>query len=1378
MKHSLPIKIISVTVAVGIVSGGAAAGWNYYRSGTQFHPQTNSQALRENAVTFPSEDQDMVSQQQGGDDSASRHDPDADSTRQPEQNTSLNQTIQLPGSIDGQADFTLVDPSASGSRTTSDSGYVVTPNGNTALLPNGSGSTGSTLPGSLTPGEGSSDSGSGGTDDGGNSGGGESVSTPTDTVISNESDIPPIPDVRVDPSTLPADPYKENGFNGKDFDTDTGIQPSTQPGASSDTTGNTYSFRVMQRDTFEGLARFYQGEEITAADFFQTSYFHITEYYADGRTPSIYRITDFGENFRISAFPSTMDCNSFEVYFYYRINPDSEWHKYGPVTYQVARCELRLLMNYNYLDDQAANGASNGTAKSENDDPYTSGRPIQFYPEDGTQTYDLSRYFCLMQPEALWNTSASKRTGSRSIEDDDSEAGAGSEPDTPDGDTSEDLEPDVPDSGGDNFDDTWDDSEEDTPIEMTQLFIGWSETPLGGLVGNTYTVSADATGLIQLYPAPMVDLPEGYTAEVDYEITPLLSGYQTDQYHTLCYQVITSVPNGSYDWDTGVSTYPDLDLPFGAQVLSTYYTQGASLNIPSTLLKINDLDSLQINSSISVEEGNPCFNADDNILYNADRTAILSVPTDLQELTVPADVTSLTLPSNSNIFTMTFLGTTPPEMDLSTFSYTTAYYVPAEAEIPYFVRLYSKLDEESGIVMYTVAEDGTTTQCTLQVENDMVLSADHKTLLAILPSISGTCVLPSTIETIASGALDFADAVTTLVIPDSVTTIEAESLNGSALSRVLFAGDVPPILADDAVPDGVTLCVSPESYDAYVKSWGSRVTITPLQFTLYDKDEWRFLTETDAENNSTLTLLNVPADLTEFSPDTMSALTDGAAITAIGDYAFSDAAQLKSVILPDSLEKVGKYAFLGCTSLEFIYSQRTDPMTLDPTAFYVDQTSWNTCSMRFICLHSMEVDFGDNPNYRYYPFYVPDDAVGYPSSVHMYGPGYTLFDNPDGGRFLFSAPREHDSSDGFNGTYGSFLLAATTDIAGTVTLPDDTIRIGDSAFRNCSNPFTLTNLDRLFWIGSYSFASSGISLTALPCVEIIQESAFSQCENMTALDLSECEYLALIDDNAFSYSGLSAITFGENAYDGESESYVTNLQLGYYAFGYSKLTELTVPAYVNTIGVDIVTGCDMEEITLLCKSVPTLFYFYGTQGALRSIQNPDDSSSTIADPNFRVYLAGDAVGQELEYVKEWREPMSPRFASTDEEYLEGENTVRRMFGLPEVTELTNFDTESALSEDGGPEVESILDESAQSSSAPSPDDAAPTAPAEDASTPPERSDAEAPAEDTLPAPADDPAQSDLSSAPEEADPDSSSEPKLDAASGSADQAEPEEGGTA
>ena len=1183
MKGKLPLRIASVAVAAGLLTSGAVAGWNYYRSGTQFRPDANNTALRENAVTFPGEEQDMVSQNQGTDDSASQHDPNAADRRTPERNTALNQSIELPSGLDASADQTLVTAenipnNSAAAAPPSDSGYVITPDAGTAA-PGGTTGSSSQIIGADTTGGAGSDTGD---HNGNNTNNG--TTAPMDTPATDEDEIPPIPDVRVDPDALPDDPYKQNGFNGKDFDTDNGISSGGSTGGnhgSSDgntdenTSAYTYSFNVIQRNTISNLDRFYQGQTINAADFFQTCLFYITERNTETDESAIYRLVDYGENFRISSFSPTVSGDSFSVYFYYRINPQSAWHKYGPVTFNVARYELRLLMNYDYLNSMELSDEDTGTPATvgdtgDADAKYVYGEPLKLYPdESGDTTYDLSRYFYRMQPESYW-----------------SEFG-------------------------------WNNP-------LTQLFTGWAETPeqalAGETVGNSYTVSSSASGLIELYPTRLQDIPEGYSAYLTPLTAPLCGERINDGiFDSYFYQTVSGFPVNPSDDEWGfVQFCPALEIPKGTQILTLGEYQISiieSLSLPDSVLRIDDLDSNEISGEIYADPMNPYFSTDEerHVLYNKDQTELLTVTAEVSDLTIPEKVGSIHLPSMNSLSTIRFLSTVPPEMfktdagDISGTDSIRQIYVPLESEVRYFAQLHSLLtentDDETRACLYTVDPTGQAVRSDLIESNGLILSADGKTLRGILPSVNGTCVLPDTIETIAANALELADSVTTLVVPAGVTSIQTDSLNGPALRRVMFSGTTPPTLEPDALPDDgtVALCVLPDNIQSYKQSWGEDVTLTPTQFGIYDEDGWRYLHETGSDGCRSLTLLHVPSDLTRFDENTLGTDTH---VTAIGDYAFANADQLKTVILPDTVSQIGKYAFLGCTALEGIYSARTDDMYLDETAFLVQENSTAKGSLRFICLHSMNVTFNcsDPEVYNGWPFYAPDGAHGYPDIVRndyswsvakTLGPGYTLEANPDGGMLLYSEAREH-YADGlginFGGTYGSFLVAATTDLAGEVTLPAETIQIVSNAFLNCTNEFSFTNrlgyyadgtTDEdgellyyydapLYIIGDYAFKNSGITSLTLPELEYMGSEACSGCQKLQTVDISEAVRLWNLGSFAFAdCSSLTEFLWSEQNVNDVSQQ--PSIDVG--TFSSSGLTEMTIPTYVSVISDNAFNGC-------------------------------------------------------------------------------------------------------------------------------------------------------------------------------------------------------------
>ena len=155
-----------------------------------------------------------------------------------------------------------------------------------------------------------------------------------DTPVVPGDGAPAAPATNIDYDDLPTEDY----IKGDIFDKNTGI---TNP----DLDQYNYSLLVIQDDMGfrPNLAHFYKGQEITAADFFQTAVFQIKEGLVTGGTNQVYRVTDFGPNFRIGEFDPVVSGDSVTVTFYYRLNQDSPWQTVE-TTFPVEQCEVQLLV--------------------------------------------------------------------------------------------------------------------------------------------------------------------------------------------------------------------------------------------------------------------------------------------------------------------------------------------------------------------------------------------------------------------------------------------------------------------------------------------------------------------------------------------------------------------------------------------------------------------------------------------------------------------------------------------------------------------------------------------------------------------------------------------------------------------------------------------------------------------------------------------------------------------------------------------------------------------------------------------------------------------------------------------------------------------------
>lgn len=937
------------------------------------------------------------------------------------------------------------------------------------------------------------------------------------------------------------------------------------------------------------LAHFYKGQEITAADFFQTAVFQIKEGLVTGGTNQVYRVTDFGPNFRIGEFDPVVSGDSVTVTFYYRLNQDSPWQTVE-TTFPVEQCEVQLLVG-DYDSEGTLTTAGYG-------------KPVRLYPSGREGTFDLSRYF---------------------------------------------------------------------------------------------------------------------------------------------YRAITEISGDD-----------SVELPRGTQVLGAMGSVN-TISIPDTLLYMSfsglDDDSfLTVYDGYQADPGNEKYaSTEDGLMYNKDMTRLLGIPSRFDKpITVPAEVSQVVVPLAHSVPSLIFLADTPPAVnteqvslwnrlypdwnDPNFWTFTPSpmdIYFPKSAAVSYFA-LFSQAASDGGCNLYTLGETGTEDSAPVSFaeNNGLITSKDGTVLYSIRATVSGTCVLPEGITTIADGALSDAWDLTTLVLPRSLTALEEGSLVGW-FRKALFLGDTPPVLEGEVFDlfSPPEVLVRTEAADAYAAAWGETQPFTAASFGAYVQDGWSFLLLPQGDGVDA-TLLHAPTGLTEFNEHTLDGiLPDGAVLTTIDKYAFEGCENMTLAVFPASVTAVNDYAFWGCTSLEGIFFAARDSITVSDCAFYIADRPLNKGNLRFVALQAQCASFSSSFSDYYTPYYIPQDSTGYPDpgyygNIKCYGPGYQL-EEQGSGAILYSEPSlwkySDQDPDPAEDDLTRVLCVATTGVSGDIDL-SGVIWINQSAFYQCPNAFTLSNADHVWIVGYEAFLASGLTgELVLPDVRTIGSSAF-QRTGITSADLSSPK-LEVIADFAFSEcTQLTALTLDLDS---------TLSSIGSNAFQLTALTSFTVPANVTTLGNDVVSGCPLSSMTFLSAEAPHLTFYHAKPVYL--YQKLDSNENVLGpDPDFRVVLAGDAAGHEMDYLFAWRDAMSPfDQAPYETDLLAGENNARQVLGLKRVTEITPDPNTEGLPElPEMPEMPEFPEGSAAGGQEEQPEDpAAPEPPAEpEPPTEPEQS--KGPSEDS------------------------------------------------
>ena len=462
-------------------------------------------------------------------------------------------------------------------------------------------------------------------------------------------------------------------------------------------------------------------------------------------------------------------------------------------------------------------------------------------------------------------------------------------------------------------------------------------------------------------------------------------------------------------------------------------------------------------------------------------------------------------------------------------------------------------------------------------------------------------VIPSkikgrTVTSIGRGAFSDCTSLTSVKIPDSVTSIGDVAFYGCSFTSITIPGSVTSV-GLNAFFD----CENLERVDitdlaAWCKiSFGGYLASNPLYYAhnLY-------------LNGEVVENLVIPDSVESISDyafafcKNLAKVTIPDSVTSIGDSAFYDCENLAKVTIPDSVTGIGDSAFSGCTSL----------MRVDIT----DLAAW--CKM----------SLGDNNN--------PPFSCEY--DLYLNGELVENLVIPDG-----------VASIGRNAFY---LCTGLT----SITIPDSVTSIGDSAFYGCENLERVDITDLAAWckinyddryvrsnplyyahnlyldgelvenlvipdgvtcIGKYAFIDcySIRSVTIPDSVTSIGRGAFYTCKNLNRVDITDLAAWCKID---FESTDSNPLYDAHNLYlNGEL---VENLvipdgitRVNDYAFsGYSSIRSVTIPDSVTSIGASSFSGCTgLASVTIPDSLTSIGRYAFSGCSSLMGITIPDSVTS-------------------------------------------------------------------------------------------------------------------------------------------------------------------------
>ena len=377
----------------------------------------------------------------------------------------------------------------------------------------------------------------------------------------------------------------------------------------------------------------------------------------------------------------------------------------------------------------------------------------------------------------------------------------------------------------------------------------------------------------------------------------------------------------------------------------------------------------------------------------------------------------------------------------------------------------------------------------------------------------------------------------------------------------------------------------------------------------------------------------------------LTSVTIGESVTSIGYNAFERCSGLTSVTIPNSVTSIGSYAFSGCSSLTsvtipnsvtsigsnvFSYCSSLNSVTIPNSVTSIDYYAFFGCSgltkVNYLGTVDEWVEFNwrfGNPASYANDLYINNELVTDVKITSASSIGDGAFTDCKSIKSVEICNSVTSIGLGaFSGCSGLTEVTIPNSVTSidayafsgcssltSVTIPNSVTSIEGAAFSDCSGLTEVTIPNSVTSIDGETFSGcSGLTEVTIPnSVTSIDYEAFSGCSSLTSVIIPNS--VTYIGSDAFSgCSGLTSVIWdAKNCADFEDydetpfyniRSSITSFTLGnevedipaYLCYEMNKLSEVTIPNSVTSIGDYAFDGCDkLRKVTAYPTTVPNVY---------------------------------------------------------------------------------------------------------------------------------------------------------------------------------------------